>query len=344
MRNCSVVDFNINVSIPKREKDDVEKMSLDGKNVESDAKEIELQKSADGFERFIMQCCKADEWDLRKFLKKVLGRAGFTIFEDGYLSERCKTNSKYNTVHNMLAIRGENPRVALVAHTDVCRNHGSEKYEDGESDEYAYWMGGVAAAAKKTDTGKKRIPLKVRPVIKEIEQDGKVRRIITDKENRIQVGGDDRLGVAMNCWLALNAPGYPMGLLFPTDEEIGLKSASVCEMPQLKDFDLLVQTDRGNHSNELVVKIGGEILMSYSTTVRLLEIAYDIGLPRYPVHGMGTDIYAIKKRNMCKEACNLTVGYHNSRGDSADEYIDIQEAKDSLRYISEIVKDFYLNE
>src|ERR1019366_3633587 len=306
-------------------------------------KSAALQGGASAFEKWIMQCCKADEWDLRKFLKKILGRAGFTIYEDGYLSERCKTNSKYNTVHNMLAIRGENPRICLVAHTDVCRNHGSEKFEDGESDEYAYWMGGAGSAAKKTDADKKRIPLKVRPVIKEIEQDGKVRRIITDKENRIQVGGDDRLGVSMNVFYAINS-GLPVGLFFPTDEEIGLKSASVCEMPQLKDFDLLVQTDRGNHSDELVVKIGGEILMTYSTTVRLLEIAYDIGLPRYPVHGMGTDIYAIKKRNMCKEACNLTVGYHNSRGDSSDEYIDIQEAKDSLRYISEIVKDYYLNE
>src|ERR1019366_4267795 len=134
-------------------------MSLE-KALSVSEKDIALQASADGLERFIMQCCKADEWDLRKFLKKILGRAGFTIYEDGYLSERCKTNSKYNTVHNMLAIRGDKPRICLTAHTDVCRNHGSEKYEECNDEEYS-WMGGTSAV-KKADTDKKRTPLKVR--------------------------------------------------------------------------------------------------------------------------------------------------------------------------------------
>lgn len=303
-----------------------------------------LQKGADPFERWVMQCCKADEWELRKFLKKVLARAGFTtILEDNYRSERCGSEKRYETVHNLLLIRGENPRVCLVSHTDVCRNHGTPKWEGEDTDEYAYWMRGSSASKTEDKDAPKRIPLKVRPIIKEIEEGGAKRRIITDDGNRIQVGGDDRLGVAINTYIALNTT-YPMGLYFPTDEEIGLKSAGMCEMQQLKDFDLLVQTDRGNHSNELVVKIGGEILMTYSTTVRLLEIAYDIGLPRVPITGMGTDIYAIKKRNMCKEACNLTVGYHNSRGDSSDEYIDVKEAKDTLRFVSEIIKDYYLND
>lgn len=291
------------------------------------------------FEHHIMQCCKAPEWELRKFLKKVLIRAGFQIFEDDYKSERVEKDSRYAGVHNMVAIRG-NPNVCLVAHTDVCRDHEELRSESryGGYGEYHYWM----YDRHDEDTSKVKIPRKVEPVIKKVEHEGKIRRVIQDKECRLQVGGDDRLGVAINTWIALNS-GYDLGLYFPTDEEIGLKSARACEMPQLKDFSLLVQVDRGNHSDELVIKIGGEILCSYDTAVRLLEIAYDNNMPRAPVTGLATDVYALKTKGQCKEAVNMTCGYHHSHSASPNEYIEIDEARATMRYVAEIVKNYYLN-
>lgn len=259
------------------------------------------------FESFIMQCCKAKEWDLRKFLKRTLKNAGFEIKEDDFRSHR---GGKYDVVHNMLATRGK-PRVCLVAHTDVCRDHAY-----GSPD--------------------------VDPVIKVQQIRDEMRAIIQDRYCGVQVGGDDRLGVAINTWIALNT-GYDISLLFTTDEEVGLVSAEYVKFPELLEFDILLQVDRGNHSNQLVTQIGGWELCSQRTAKRLLRIAEDIKLPRYQVNGMMTDVLAIKTNHMCKDAVNMTCGYHNSMGAERDEYIDIQEAKDTMKYVSNIIQYYYLD-
>lgn len=320
-------------------------MSFQEKEVEIE-KEEEVADNADAtaFEKHIIQCCKQPEWQIRSWLRKTLTRAGFVIQEDGYRSDRCDKEKRYETVHNMLAIRqheGEGfPKICLAAHTDVCRDHAETRGGGGGSrGEYHYFM----YDRHSDDNSKPRVPRKVEPVIKIVEHEGKIRRVIQDKECRLQVGGDDRLGVAIITWIALNT-GYDMGLFFPTDEEIGLKSASACEMQDLKKFDLIAQVDRGNHSNELVVKINGEILVSYDTAVTLLSIAYDLGMPRSPVTGHGTDIYCIHKRGMCKEAVNMTCGYHNSFSSGPQEYIEISEAYDTMKYCASIVKHYYLSQ
>lgn len=290
------------------------------------------------FEKFILKCCKAPEWELRKWLRKVLTRAGFDIIEDQYRSERCNKDKRLESVHNMLAIRKEDnywPRVCLASHTDICRDH--RFLDGGNRDEYAYWMND-----KKDDSDAPKVPIKkVEPVLKVVEEAGAVRRIIQDRNCDFQVGGDDRLGVAINTYIALNTR-TPLGIYFPTDEEIGLKSARVCEMPELKQFDLVAEVDRGNHSDQLVIKIANEILCSYSTAVRLLEVAYDMGMPRAPVSGMGTDVYALKAAGKIKECVNMTCGYHESVGASSNEYIDVAEAFSTMRYVQEIVKNYYL--
>lgn len=288
---------------------------------------------ATNFENHIMKCCKADEWDLRRWLKKVLTRSGFTIFEDDYVTSRADNEPRYKEVHNLLAIRGDKPKVCLVAHTDVCRNHGFSSSRSSNYTEYNQYIYG-----QKEET-KSKI---VEPILKDVEIDGKTFRIITEKDNKVQVGGDDRLGVAINSWIALNT-GYDMGLLFTTDEEIGLKSADKCKFTQLKNFDICVQTDRGNHTDELVTQIGGTKLCDYGTMIRLLEIAYDIDLPRKPIVGYSTDVAALKRNGVINNAVNMTCGYHNSNSDSPLEYIHVQEAQDTMRFVSEIVKNYYLN-
>lgn len=260
------------------------------------------------FENWIMQCCKASEWDLRKFLHRILTRNNFTIIEDDYRGYR---GGKFNTVHNMLAIRG-NPEVCLVAHTDVCRDHA---YGD---------------------------PI-VQPVIKTCTIGGELKRIIQDKYCQTQVGGDDRLGVAINTWIALNT-GYDMGLLFTTDEEVGVVSAEYVSFPELLDFKLLLQVDRGNHSDQLVTSIGSVKLCEENTANLLISISERIGLPRYKVNGMLTDVLALKVNSMCQDAVNMTCGYHNSIGADSDEFIDIQEAKDTMKYVASILKYYDLKD
>lgn len=271
------------------------------------------------FESFIMGCCKAKEANLRKWLKSSLTQYGFSIKEDDYVSERAKDDPSYKTVHNMLAIRGKNPKICLVAHTDVCRDHSSGRFKRKE--------GAVVADPC------------IREIEMEIGKEKQKRRIITDRENKVQVGGDDRLGVAINAWIGIHSK-YDMGLLFTTDEEIGLRSARACNFPELAKFDLALQVDRGNHSDELVTKINGTQLCSYETTGRLLEIAFDIDMPRKPVLGMSTDVVTLKDRNIVKEAVNMTCGYHNSYSDDADEFIDIEEAIRTMKYVATIVKDY----
>jgi putative aminopeptidase FrvX len=260
------------------------------------------------FERFIMHCCRMNEGKLRSFLKDMLSANGFSIQEDAYTSFR---GERYSGVHNMLCIRG-NPKVCLVAHTDCCRDHGYGTEE------------------------------KVRPVIKNIDMGGDVpRRIIQDKDCAVQLGGDDRLGVAINTWIATNT-GYDLALLFTTDEEAGCVSSDKITFPELKTFELVVQTDRGNHSDQLVVEIGGTRLCSDGMRDHLLDIAEKIGLPRSPVRGLLTDVMVLRDNGMCSEACNMTVGYHNSIGSNPTEFIDVEEAYETLEYVSNIVKCFDL--
>ena len=260
------------------------------------------------FENWIIQCCKAKEWDLRRFLRRVLSSNGFDIKEDDYRTYR---GNKYSNVHNMLATRG-NARTCLVAHTDVCRDH--------EDDTQI-----------------------VDPVIKEEAIGDETLSIIQDRNCEVQVGGDDRLGVAINTWIALNT-GYDVALLFTTDEEIGLVSAEYVKFPELLDFNILLQVDRGYHTNQLVINIGGIELCSRKTANRLIKISEDIWLPRKLVNGLMTDVLSIKTNHMCQDAVNMTCGYHNSFGAGSNEYIDIQEAKDTMKYVSSIVKYYYLEE
>lgn len=285
------------------------------------------------FEEFIIQCCKASEPQLRKWIKKVLPRYGFTIQEDNYLSERVSSQKEFATVHNMLAIRANkgDPRICLVAHTDVCRDH---KRMDSD----VIFYGNPANCPKHAKM--------VEPIIKHVELEeedtGTQRLVIQDKNSNTQVGGDDRLGVAINLWIALQT-GYNLALYFPTDEEVGLKSARMVEFPELKEYDLCIEVDRGNHSNELVNKIHSTALCDYDTTTRLLSIAYDVGHPRTLVNGNGTDVYALKERKMCKNAVNMTCGYHSSHGSGPNEYIDIEEARHTMYYVSAIIRDYELN-
>jgi acetylornithine deacetylase/succinyl-diaminopimelate desuccinylase-like protein len=279
------------------------------------------------FEEFIIQCCKAQESSLRKWMRKVLPRYNFTIKEDDYVSERAKKNDAYKDVHNLIAVRG-NPKVCLVAHTDVCRDH------DRHDNAPIYY-----GNPKKKPANAKM----VEPVIKRVEveeEDSKtIKRIIQDKNIETQVGGDDRVGVAINLWIALNT-GYDMALYFPTDEEVGLRSAREVDFAELREYDLCVEVDRGNHSHELVTKINSTILCDYDTVVRLLEIAYDMGRPRKAVTGANTDVYALKERKIIKNAVNMTCGYHASVSSSPNEYIDIEESRDTMKYVANIVKDY----
>ena len=259
------------------------------------------------FEQMIMKCCEMDEWDLRSWIRDTLTANGFTVQEDEYSSYR---KGRYQEVHNMLSIRGEKPAVCLVAHTDVCRDHRSSKEH-----------------------------LKATPIVKEVNKYGKEMRIIQDEHCRVQVGGDDRLGVAISMWIALNSK-YDMAFLASTDEEVGNQSADEVKFPELMDFELLCQIDRGNHSNQLVTNISGLRLCSPEIATRLLKIAEDMGVPRYPVQGMMTDVLAIKGNDRCRNAVNMTCGYHASFGSSSEEYIDVQEAYSTMQYVDSIIKNF----
>ncbi len=268
--------------------------------------------SSPAFENFIMECCRLPEWDLRAMLKEKLTEAGFSYQEDDYRSYR---KGRYQEVHNMLALRGKNPKICLVAHTDVCRDHG--------------W--------------KQDRMIEVKPTIKTLIHKGKEVQVIQDQECAVQVGGDDRLGVAINTWLALNT-GYEMGLLFTSDEEVGNQSAQKANFSEFENFELFCQVDRGNNSGQLVNKISGVQLCNQETAQRLLKIAEEMGTPRVLVNGLMTDVLALKSANKIKAAVNMTCGYHNSFGSSSDEYIVIDEAVSTMQFVSEIIKFYDLEQ
>lgn len=253
------------------------------------------------FSDLIIWCCSQKETTLRKKIKQYLKEKSFSSFEDDYVSYR-----NLKGVNNLLLVRGK-PEFCLVAHTDVCRDHP----EYGEEPAFQ----------------------KPKPVIKIMNG----REIIQDKNESIQVGGDDRLGVAIALWCALHTD-KDLAILFTTDEEVGLVSAAHVKFEQLNNYKLLIQIDRGNNSNQVVTSIGGVKLCDEETISFIEQKMKDNNITREFVIGRGTDVFAIKKANMCKNAINMTCGYHNSHGDSGSEYIDIQEASEAKDFVLALIE------
>lgn len=262
------------------------------------------------FQDLIIWCCVVDEVSLRKNIKKVLSNNNFSYVEDDYVSDRATSYSK-NELVNLLLVRGNKPNYCLVAHTDVCRDHTS--FEDKT---------GIL------------FPI---PVVKTLNN----RKILQDKNCNTQVGGDDRLGVAIILWCALHT-NHDFGILFTTDEESGLVSASKAQFNQLNNFKLLIEIDRGNQSNQLVNQIKDLKICEDKIVEKLLAKLASIDLPRTLVNGGRTDVYILKKNNVCQNAINMTCGYHESYNDSGLEYIDLQEAEDTKKCIISFLEDHNL--
>lgn len=265
------------------------------------------------FADLIITCCKLSELELRSYIKEVLADRNFFIKEDKYLSPR---GGEYTSIHNLLAIRS-NPKVCLVSHTDVCRDH--EKLQ--------------GIPPKKTAAD-----YIVNPTIKNLLHFGNSVAAIQDESCLAQVGGDDRVGVAIALWLAVTTD-LPLGILLTTDEEIGLVSAKQVEFPELINFELLVQIDRGNQPNqEIVTEIFETQICEQSLAQSLVDLSIKKGKPRQEVVGRGTDVFAIKSNNICKNAINLTCGYHNSYGSNPSEYIVIHEVEETMEYVKDIIE------
>jgi len=248
----------------------------------------------------VITCCEQPEPALRRYLRNLLSRNGFVIETDRYRSPRaCRTP-------NLRAVRGA-PTLGLIAHTDTCREHEEDI----------------------------RHP---RPVVCTRETRRGQRQVIQDRSTSVQLGGDDRLGVAIITWAALAMPDAPLSLLFTTDEEIGLQSAAELPESWTRCLDLLVEVDRGNQAEaQLVTSIGGLRLCSARTERMLLEVARACGHPRVAVEGRLTDVYEIVARGACENAVNMTCGYHDSVWASGREYIDVLEAVETLAYVRAII-------
>ncbi len=261
----------------------------------------------------LIKCCQLSEISLRDYIQDILPQHNFTIQQDDYISTR---KGDYGKIHNLLAIRGD-AKICVVSHTDVCRDHEQLQGESPNSTPANY---------------------DVNPVIKEMLHLDKLTQVIQDEDCLAQVGGDDRVGVAIALYFALYTD-LPLGLLFTTDEEIGLISAKKVSFTELMNFDLLVQIDRGNQpTKQIVTKIHNQELCEANLAQKLIKLSEKIGRSRVPVQGYGTDVYAIKVNNRCKNAINLTCGYHNSRSSSPLEYIVIEEAEDTMEFVQEIIK------
>ena len=267
------------------------------------------------FADLIVTCCKLREPELRSSIKKVLIEQNFSIQEDCYQSKRL---GEFSNISNLLAIR-QSPKICLVSHTDVCRDHETIKRQ------YSIITAPID---------------RVNPTIKKLIHLERLVNVIQDKDCLVQVGGDDRVGVAIELWLAMKTD-LPMALLFTTDEEIGLLSARQVEFPELMDFELLVQIDRGNQPNQqIVTKVAGIQLCEESLANFLVCLSRKQGISRQKVTGYGTDVVAIKARDKCKNAINLTCGYHNSFGHHPSEYIVIHEAEETVEYVKDILEFF----
>lgn len=266
------------------------------------------------FTDLIIQCCQLSESALRGYIKEVLAQKNFVIQEDDYCSARLDCAD----IHNLLAIRGT-PQVCLVSHTDVCRDH--LRYQGNPPD-------------------KTPACYQVQPVIKTLTHGDQEVAVIQDQDCLAQVGGDDRVGVAIALSLALTTD-LPLALLFTTDEEIGLVSAKYVDFPELMNYQLLVEIDRGNQPDQqIVTEIFEQRICNINLSNQLVDLSQKIGYPRQEVAGKGTDVFAIKMRDKCQNAINLTCGYHNSFASNPSEYIVISEAEHTLHYVKTIVELF----
>lgn len=249
-----------------------------------------------GFVRHVARCCAAAESALRRWLETELPKAGFSLHHDDYATTEGRPHP------NLLARRGE-PSVVLVTHTDTCREH--------------------AHPGRRSD-----------PCLRKVVRGGTRRWILQDRACRVQLGADDRLGVAIATWVGARAR-VPLGLLFTTDEEIGLRSARHVPVAWGDGCDLFVQIDRGADEPQLVTSIHGMPLCGKDTERSLIATAEGVGLPRAVADGRGTDVFVLKMQGVVREAVNLTCGYH--RAHREDEFVDVQEAWETVELVRAIV-------
>ena len=246
-------------------------------------------------ETLLVATCVADETALQRTLTSELAGAGFATRRDRYRPSPRAFPPR--DVTNLLFVRGA-PRVCLVAHTDVVRDHG-----------------GVATA----------------PTPHVVSDPATGRRVLADRARATPIGGDDRVGVAIIRWLAQTTTA-PMAALFTTDEEIGLDGAYAVPMAWLEPFELLVEIDRrSDHGRELVTQIFGRRLCTDERAARLLAIAADVGMPRTTVMGLATDVYAFAARGFRGDAVNLSCGYHEPH--APEEWVDMREAAETATYV-----------
>ena len=52
----------------------------------------------------------------------------------------------------------------------------------------------------------------------------------------------------------------------------------------------------------------------------------------------------LRDNNIIGECCNMTIGYHNSIGSNTTEFIDTQEAYNTLWYVASIIKNYEFGE
>ena len=161
---------------------------------------------------------------------------------------------------------------------------------------------------------------------------------VNEVGKRVGIGADDKNGI----WIALKLLEQCENIkvaLFVEEEKDGDKSgcrgSKACDLSWFDDVGYVLECDRKG-GDDFVVQAKDIPLCSFDFIPVELLRKYNY----WPIKGGSTDVAALKRRGFEKPCCNISCGYYNAH--TSEEYTNIDEIKNCLDFISDII-EYYEN-
>lgn len=162
-----------------------------------------------------------------------------------------------------------------------------------------------------------------------------------DGFERVGVGGDDKVGIALALQLLMELP--VLKVVFFRDEEVGCKGSYRADLDFFADCGFILEADRQG-TREVTSSILGLPMYGddFAAVIAPVLAAHRVT----EVDGGMTDVYALRDMGVLQAAMNIACGYH--RPHSPNEYVVIAEVEATLFLMRDIIAAaggrFYLDD
>lgn len=148
------------------------------------------------------------------------------------------------------------------------------------------------------------------------------------------VGGDDKVGVAINLVLLDNFDN--LFVLFTEDEELGCEGAKNFDLKNLEGIEFLIESDRRG-----IVDVVNNVMGSELCSNEFLDAVLNLDKSRVKSYGLSTDVGELRSRGWKGNCVNLSCGYYNPHTPAC--YIVPQQVLDTYSFVKRILINMPVN-